>query len=205
MRADFHIMGKIDHLQALYEAHARAHQEIVSRFVESCQFAPPYPFAFEEAAQAMLQTALFGKFCRERAPSEIKRETLEQLKQLGGPAPKTQRMLDLLQDILGSFPDHIGEDAYKNLDINTTDLAVLASYSPRQTSLGAFFTPPLLARQITREAISNWIFARMPTELQELVMGQEKNQEGAPLPISGSMTEGFYLNFFPACKKFVES
>lgn len=191
-------MDTNDRLRAGFISYSRALRQLTQLLRKSNPNKRQPALTFELAAQAHLNTIIFRKFYQQIAPDLMKSLTIQQLEDLNSPPRGISEVLKRASTDLSAFQ-------WDGRDVTLEDLALFAAISPTQSSVGAYFTPPPLAKQICQETIANWVWSVIPDALQKLFSTGIREMIADQNYLTGSAVEVFFTQFPICCQTVLKN
>ncbi len=196
--ADGDTMGTNERLRASFTSYSDAIRDIVLLLRASNANEAESSLIFEQAAQSHLNAILFRDFFQQLAPGLITPSIFQKIEDLNSPPREICGILDRARGQLATFQWKAGE-------ISLEDFALVVAICPTQNSMGAYFTTPLLASQICRETIANWIIPLVPDALRKQLPIEIQETFARQNYITGSDVDVFFTQL-PICyQKGLES
>ncbi len=194
LRAECDSMSTHERLRASFTSYSNALGQLVLLLKEA-HFEKEQPrLMLVLAAQAHLNTILIRKILQKIAPVLMTPELIQQLEGLNGPPREICEVLHRAEAALASF-------RWEESNAILEDFALLTALSPTQNSMGAYFTPPILASQICRETIANWIWTLIPEVLRKQFSSDIQDTIARQNYLTGSRVEDFFAQLPKRCEE----
>ncbi len=190
-------MRSNEHLRANFIAYSNALHQLAQLLEKAIQDETQPRLKFELAAQAYLNNILFRRIFQQVAPNLMNPEIIQQLEEVN----VSQREIC---EILRSVEGELAGFRWEGGDLTRENLALIAAISPTQNSMGAYFTPPVLAAQICREAIANWIWTRLPEALRTQFFSDIQTTMAKQGYLTGYHVEEFFKQLPTWCRSTPE-